>query len=108
MAIQSVNYSVKKLLNSGYIPYYMYRQKNTVGNSENVGYAKPNALGLYNVFMMSDAHTVFGVGAGSTTKLVRHDDGEEKIQRIFSSKYPYEYLKDTKDTKEIVKEFFRR
>ena len=108
MAIQSVDYSVKKLLSVGYIPYYMYRQKNTVGNSENVGYAKPHALGLYNVFMMSDAHTVFGVGAGSTTKLVSHSDGEEKIQRIFSSKYPYEYLKDTKDTKELIKEFFRR
>jgi len=107
MAIQCVDYSVRRLLDSGYIPYYMYRQKNTVGNSENVGYSKPDAPGLYNVFMMSDAHTVFGVGAGSTTKLVSHTDGE-KIQRIFSSKYPYEYLKDTRDTKELIKEFFRR
>ncbi len=108
MARQSVEYSVKRLTECGYAPYYMYRQKNTVGNSENVGYARMGAYGLYNVFMMSDVHTVFGIGAGATTKLVKHENGKEEIQRIFSPKYPYEYLKETRDTKDFVKEFFKR
>ena len=44
-ATKSVNYSVKALMENGYIPYYMYRQKNTVNNLENVGYAKKDAMG---------------------------------------------------------------
>ena len=107
-ATKCVDYSVKALTENGYIPYYMYRQKNTVNNLENVGYAKADAFGLYNVFMMSDAHTVFGVGAGSTTKLVKNVNGEAEILRIFSPKYPYEYLQETKEIKETVKDFFER
>ena len=71
-AMESVEYSISRLISCGYVPYYMYRQKNTVDNLENVGYAMPGTFGLYNVYMMSDGHTVFGVGAGSTTKLVTH------------------------------------
>jgi hypothetical protein len=57
---------------------------------------------------MSDAHTVFGVGAGSTTKLVKNVNGETDILRIFSPKYPYEYLQETKEINDTVKEFFER
>ena len=104
----SVDYSIKALLSEGYIPYYMYRQKNTVDNSENVGYAREGAFGLYNVYMMSDAHTVFGVGAGATTKLVKHRDGKEEIKRIFSKKYPYEYLKAEESEEDEIINFFER
>ena len=38
-AAKSVEYSQLRTKNAGYRPYYMYRQKNTVGNLENVGYA---------------------------------------------------------------------
>ena len=107
-ARSSVDYSIKALLEKGYIPYYMYRQKNTVDNSENVGYAKEGAFGLYNVYMMSDAHTVFGIGAGATTKLVKHRDGKEEIKRIFSKKYPYEYLKAEEDEEQEIISFFER
>ena len=75
---------------SGYIPYYIYRQKNTVGNFENVGYALPGCEGLYNVFMMEEVHTVFAAGAGAITKLVA--PGRTVIQRADMPKYPYEYL----------------
>ena len=98
-AINSVDYAYNTLLNKGYIPYYMYRQKNTISDLENVGYAKPNAIGVYNVLMMSDEHTVFGVGAGSTTKLVRKNRGNREILRIFSHKYPYEYLQDNQNVR---------
>lgn len=93
-AIKSVDYAREAMISSGYLPYYMYRQKNTISDLENVGYAKPNAFGIYNVLMMGDTHTVFGIGAGSTTKLVRMVDGKKEILRIFSPKYPYEYLQD--------------
>ena len=105
-AIKSVNYAYKTLIQNGYIPYYMYRQKNTISDLENVGYAKPEAIGTYNVLMMGDDHTVFGIGAGATTKLVRKNGENREILRIFSHKYPYEYLQDNQNAKSKIIDFF--
>ena len=58
--------------------------------------------------MMGEYHTVFGVGAGSVTKIVT--DNGNQVDRIFSPKYPYEFLDSTKYNgfdKEIVFELFR-
>ncbi len=90
-----VEYSQMRAKAEGYRPYYMYRQKNTVGNQENVGYAKEGRECYYNVFMMEELQTIFAVGAGAVTKLVRTDkNGKREIGRIFTPKYPYEYLRD--------------
>ena len=94
-----VDYSQIRAAEAGYIPYYMYRQKNTVGNYENVGFAKPGAEGLYNVYMMEEVHSILAAGAGAVTKLVDYrmaEDGTIKIDRVFNDKYPYEYLRDRK------------
>ena len=96
-AAKSVSYSQIKTKFAGYKPYYMYRQKNTVGNLENVGFAKEGHEGLYNVFMMEETQTIFAVGAGAVTKLVDSSDlldDSRRIERIFSPKYPYEYLRE--------------
>ena len=91
--VKAVDYSQVKLKNSGYVPYYIYRQKNTVGNLENVGYSKKGSIGLYNVLMMEEMHSIFAVGAGAVTKLVKTaPDGSKHIERHFEPKYPYEYL----------------
>ena len=73
-------------------PYYMYRQSKTVGNLENVGYAKPGFEGLYNIYIMDETHTILACGAGAVTKLRRQ--GKNTIERIFNYKYPYEYIRD--------------
>ena len=94
-----VDYSQLRAVQAGYAPYYMYRQKNTVGNFENVGFAKPGAEGLYNVYMMEEVHTILAAGAGAVTKLVDYrtaEGGKIKIERIFNDKYPFEYLRDNK------------
>lgn len=96
-AAKSVDYSQLRTKNAGYRPYYMYRQKNTVGNLENVGYAQEGHEGLYNIFMMEELHSIFAVGAGAVTKLVcraAYTDAKCEIKRIFTPKYPYEYLRD--------------
>jgi len=96
--VKAVDYSQVTLKNAGYHPYYIYRQKNTVGNLENVGYTKKGFEGLYNVLMMEEIHPIFAVGAGAATKLVRDgEDGKKCIERIFEPKYPYEYLAEDKD-----------
>lgn len=94
-AQKSVDYSQVKAKLAGYFPYYIYRQKNTVGNLENVGFSLPGAEGLYNVLIMEELHHIFAVGAGSVTKLVSREAA--KIERFFMPKYPYEYLKMTDD-----------
>ncbi len=85
-----VNYGQKTLLEHGYLPYYLYRQKNTVDNLENVGYAKKGYECLYNIYIMEEAQTILAVGAAGSTKLVNPHTG--KIERLFNYKFPYEYI----------------
>lgn len=89
-AAKMVNYAREVLTRNGIFPYYMYRQSKTVGNLENVGYAKRGAECLYNVFTMDETHTVLACGASAVTKL-REPNGPY-IERIFNYKYPYEYI----------------
>ena len=91
-----VDYSQIKAQEEGYFPYYMYRQKNTVGNFENVGFAREGTEGRYNIYMMEEVHSIFAVGAGAVTKLVHirpKNPKDTKIIRIAPPKYPYEYLR---------------
>ena len=85
-----VNYGQEALGRHGYLPYYLYRQKNTVNNLENVGYAKSGKESLYNIYIMEEAQTILAVGAAGSTKLVNPDTN--KIERLFNYKFPYEYI----------------
>lgn len=89
-ALKITDFSSDLMSKNGYMPYYVYRQKNTVGNLENVGYSKVGRESIYNIIMMGEYHTVFGAGAGSVTKVVSRNG--ERVDRIFSPKYPYEFL----------------
>jgi oxygen-independent coproporphyrinogen-3 oxidase len=106
-----VDYSQIKSREAGYIPYYMYRQKNTVGNYENVGFSMPGYEGRYNIYMMEEVHSILSAGAGAVTKLVNLSAGPNKktvIKRIFNPKYPYEYLDRNESTNIIsgIDQFF--
>lgn len=85
-----VDYAQLEAKNAGYLPYYMYRQKNTVGNYENVGFAREGYEGLYNIYMMEEVHSIFAIGAGAVSKMVSADNS--RIKRAGTPKYPYEYL----------------
>ena len=106
-----VDYSQLRAQAAGYLPYYMYRQKNTVGNYENVGFAQEGYEGLYNVYMMEEVHSILAVGAGAVTKLVEYypaNIASTKIIRHFNPKYPYEYLDNFSSASIIdeIKNFF--
>ena len=106
-AAKSVSYSQLNTKFAGYKPYYMYRQKNTVGNLENVGFSIEGHEGIYNVLMMEEYQSIFSVGAGAVTKL-RTEDGSV-IERIFNFKYPFEYISrfdEIIDKKERMKSFY--
>lgn len=88
-----IEYSVNQCITSGYEPYYLYKQKYSVGNHENVGYCKKGHDSYYNIAMMNEIETVFGVGAGATTKVTDFNTNG-KIEHFENFKYPTEYIKD--------------
>lgn len=89
-ASHMVDFARNRFESCSILPYYMYRQSKTVGNLENVGYAKKGFEGLYNVYIMDETHTILACGASAVTKL--KEPCGEYIQRIFNFKYPYEYI----------------
>ena len=89
-ASNMVDFAYNYLGENKILPYYMYRQSKTVGNLENVGYAKKGFECLYNVYIMDETHTILACGASAVTKL--REPNADKIERIFNFKYPYEYI----------------
>lgn len=107
-----VDYTQLQAQQEGYQPYYMYRQKNTVGNYENVGFAVDGAECRYNIYMMEEVHSIFAAGAGAVSKLVDYrpsNGGKPVIERLFYPKYPYEYLRDesTREKTDRMEAFYR-
>lgn len=90
-AAEMMDYALSRTEQAGYAPYYLYRQKNTLGNLENIGFAKGRRFGLYNVYIMEETHTILAAGAGSSTKLVH--PFRNQIRRVFDYKYPMEYIR---------------
>ncbi len=90
VAGEMVDFAREELEKKEIHPYYMYRQSKTVGNLENVGYAKKGYECLYNVYTMDETHTILACGASAVTKL-REPNGNY-IERIYNFKYPYEYI----------------
>lgn len=71
----------KELLDqAGYKPYYLYRQKQMTGNFENVGYAKGDTAGIYNIRIMEEAQTIIALGAGGITKVYYPE--ENRLERV--------------------------
>jgi len=93
---------------AGYAPYYMYRQSRTLGNLENIGWALPGKRCRYNIDMMEESHSILACGAGGVTKCRQW--GADRLERIFSLKYPYEYLarfEGLMARKEGIKAFYK-
>lgn len=63
----------------GYNPYYMYRQKNILGNQENVGYSLAGYESLYNILMMEERQTIIGLGCGAVSKIVSPGGAVERF-----------------------------
>lgn len=73
----------------GYVPYYLYRQKNILGNLENVGYSIPNQESIYNIMIMEEQQTIIGIGCGASSKFVDPITG--KIIQFANPKDPKTY-----------------
>ena len=58
------------LTGCGYLPYYLYRQKNMLGNLENIGYSLSGKMCANNVTTMEETLSVVACGAGAISKRI--------------------------------------
>lgn len=72
-------------------PYYMYRQKNMVGNMENVGYSKFGKECIYNIEMIEERQTIIAIGANAVSKIIFLE--ENRLERFPNIKDVREYTK---------------
>ena len=74
----------------GLSPYYMYRQKNMVGNMENLGYAKEGKECIYNIQMIEERQTIIALGAAAVSKVIFLE--EDRLERFPNLKDLTEYV----------------
>ena len=72
-----------------YHPYYLYRQKNILGNLENVGYSLSGRESIYNIMIMEEQQTIIGLGCGASSKFI--DPGTGEIIHFANPKDPKSY-----------------
>jgi len=88
--LQQVNTEAERSLReNGYVPYYLYRQRAILANLENIGFCKPGRESVYNIQMMEERQTIFGLGGGAVTKWVYGPDN--RICRHQNPKCPATY-----------------
>jgi oxygen-independent coproporphyrinogen-3 oxidase len=69
--LRAVNFRIQALLReAGYTPYYLYRQRAILADLENIGFGRPGQESVYNIQMMEERQTIFGLGGGAVTKWV--------------------------------------
>ncbi len=73
----------------GYTPYYLYRQKNILGNLENVGYSLAGQESIYNIMIMEEVQTILGLGCGAVSKLIAPES--DRLTRFPNPKDPKTY-----------------
>ena len=87
--MKMVDYSYQKLTEAGYKPYYLYKQKNMIGNLENIGYFKNNPS-IFNIDSMEEFASVIACGANAISK--RYYSINNKIERFANLKNIDEYI----------------
>ncbi|MGZ4134982.1 MAG: coproporphyrinogen III oxidase, partial [Tumebacillaceae bacterium] len=79
----------------GYHPYYVYRQKDILGNLENVGYAMPGKDSYYNIAIMEERQSIIGLGGGASSKMYRKG---EFLSHVYNPKEPKAYVDSIEQT----------
>ena len=102
--VKMIDYAQGKLIENGYKPYYLYRQKNQLGGLENVGYFRDEKVCIFNIDSMEETNTVIGIGAGAISKRVFNI--ENRIERLPNVKFICDYISRIDEMIEKKKKFF--
>ncbi|MEI8200293.1 MAG: coproporphyrinogen dehydrogenase HemZ [Eubacteriales bacterium] len=100
---EMLRYADARLKAKGYLPYYLYKQKDTLGGHENTGYTKNGHACIYNVAMMSDQRSIIAFGAGSVSKRTFI---EKRLQRCPNVRNPHEYIDRAEEMARRKRGFF--
>lgn len=84
-----IEYSTLALMKAGYKPYYLYKQKNMLGNLENIGYFRTNPC-MFNIKSMEEIASIVACGANAISK--RYYSTFNKIERFANLKNIQEYI----------------
>ena len=68
------------LRGAGFRPYYLYRQKHTSGNTENIGYCREDKISVYNIRIMEERQSILALGAGGISKI--YFPAENRLERV--------------------------
>lgn len=68
------------LRDRGFVPYYLYRQKHTSGNTENTGFCLDGKHCIYNIRIMEEAQSNLALGAGGISKIYFPE--ENRLERV--------------------------
>lgn len=93
----------QELGSKGYNPYYMYRQKRTLGNGFNAGYSKEGKESLYNMLMMDEQQSILGFGMSSSSKFYYPESN--RLEKVLQYKNLRDYQKHWQD-KNLLKRTF--
>jgi len=103
--VKMIDFAEKTLMEKGYKPYYMYRQKHQLKGLENVGFYRDENVCVFNIDSMEETNTVIAVGAGAMTKRVFNV--QHRIERLPNPKFIEDYIDRVEEIIEKKKEFFK-
>lgn len=73
-------HAADRLRKEGFRPYYLYRQKHTSGNTENIGYGRDDTISVYNIRIMEERQSILALGAGGISKI--WFPAENRLERV--------------------------
>ncbi|MDD4110455.1 MAG: coproporphyrinogen dehydrogenase HemZ [Clostridia bacterium] len=99
-----IDYAHLTLMERGYKPYYLYKQKNTPLGLENVGFTQKGYACLFNIDSMEDACSILACGANAISKRIW--SLENHIERCANVKFIDEYISRIDEMIERKKQLF--
>lgn len=98
------DYASSKLKETGYKPYYLYRQKNMISGLDNIGYFKDRKICYFNIDSMDELASIVACGANGISKRVFSITG--RIERCANVKDIKEYNSRIDEMIERKRELF--
>lgn len=100
-----IDYAHSTLMEKGYKPYYLYKQKNTTLGLENVGFTQKGYACLFNIDSMEDVCSVIACGANAISKRIINLEG--RIERCANVKFIDEYISRIDEMIERKRKLFK-
>ncbi|WP_058989581.1 radical SAM protein [Anaerococcus rubeinfantis] len=90
---------------NSYKPYYLYRQKNIIGNLENIGYEKGNTPQRYNILINEELENIIGLGMNANSKLT---NGKKYRNERNLRDYYKNIEKEISDKNKLIENFINK